>query len=77
MGFTSTHGLGEMEDGIAGGSIGEMPEGPVNESIHAIGQVVLLKELLTVDRTNQEIVQVEDSGATILFKRRLTRRASR
>jgi len=68
MGLATAHGLGQVKNRIAGRTIGQMPESPVDECLHTVGQVVLQEELLAVDRAIEEIVQVQDGSATILLE---------
>ena len=52
-----------------------MPKGPVNQSHHAVGEIVLVEELAAVDLALEEAVQVQHGRAAIGNEDRVTRRA--
>ncbi len=65
MGFTAAHALAESEDGGTARPRVQMPEGPIDEQLHAMRNVVFLEELSSIDTVGEEGVQAENLCAAV------------
>ena len=71
--LAAAHRLREQEDRRTCARAAQMTERPIHQREHAVGEVVLLEELRTIDLALEEGIEVENRGATVSGKDGLAR----
>jgi hypothetical protein len=63
--LTAAHGLREQEDRRPRASAAQVPERPIDQREHAVGEVVLFKELCADHLPLEEGVKVQNRRASV------------
>lgn len=73
--FAAAHRLGKQKDRRTCAGATQMPECPIHQREHAVGEVVFLEEFRTIDLPFEEGIEVENRGTAIRSEYGLARLA--